>query len=98
MAEAVVRLPDRLLNPRNELHDIGNAVDLGLDHRKLVAAKPRHQIGLPDAALQTFRHDLQEVVAHMMAERIVDALELVNVDVKQRELLAPASPLQFTFD
>ena len=34
----------------------------------------------------------------MVPERVVDALELVDVDIEQRELLARAGSLQLAFD
>ncbi len=98
MAEALIRLPDRLVNSCNEFHDIVDVADICLNDRELVATKPRDKIGLPDAAPEASGHDLQQLIADMMPERIVDALELVDVDIKQRELLAPAGSPQFAFD
>ena len=98
VAEAFIGLPDRLMNAGDEFHDIARVRDLGLDHRELVAAEPRDEIGLPDAAPDAGRHGLQQFVADMMSERIVDALEFVDVDIKQCELLAAAGSLQLAFD
>ena len=50
MAEALIGLPDRLVDPRHEFHDVGAVADAGLDHRKFVAAEPRDQVGRLDAA------------------------------------------------
>ena len=44
------------------------------------------------------RDRLQKLVADVMTERIVDALELVDVDIEQRELTAAADLLQFALD
>ena len=98
MAEAFIGLPDRLVNTRHEFHDVVGVGDVGLDHRELVAAQPRDVIGIPDAAPDPRGHRLQEFVADVMSERIVDALELVDVDIEQCELTAPAGSLQFAFD
>ena len=98
VTEALIGLPDRLMNSRHEFHDVGGVADAGLDHRELVAAQPRDQVGLPDAAPDAVGHGLQQFVADMMPERVVDALELVDVDIEQRELLAPAGSLQLAFD
>ena len=43
-------------------------------------------------------HGLQQFVADMMAERVVDALEFVDVDIEQRELLAASGLLQLALD
>ena len=72
--------------------------DRGLNHRELVAAEPRDKIGLADAAPDAGRHRLEQFVADMMPERIVDALEFVDVDIKQSELLAAAGSLQLALD
>ena len=45
MAEALIGLPDRLVDPRHEIHDVGAAADAGLDHGEFVAAEPRDQVG-----------------------------------------------------
>ncbi len=85
VAEALIGLPDRLLDAGYESHGIGDVRDAGLDHRKLVAAEPRDQVGFPDAALDPARHRLQQFIADMVSEQIVDAFELVDVDIQQGE-------------
>ncbi len=98
MAEALIGLPDRLVNSRHEFHDVGGAADGGLNDGKLVAADPRNEIGLPHAALETGGHGFQQFIADVMSERVVDALEFVDVDIEQRELFAPAGFPQLAFD
>ena len=98
VTEAFIGLPDRLMNARHEFHDVARVPDGGLDHRELVAAQPRDMIGLADAAPDAGGHGLQQFVADMMSERVVDALELVDVDIEQCELLAAAGSLQLAFD
>src|ERR1700674_1494075 len=98
MAEALIRLPDRFMNSCNEFYDVGDIAGICLNDRKFVATKPRDQIGLPDAVLEAGSHDLQQFIADMMAERIVDALELVDVDIEQCKLLAPFGSPQLAFD
>jgi ABC-type microcin C transport system duplicated ATPase subunit YejF len=36
------------------------------------------------------RHRLQQHIAHQVAQRVVDALEVVEVDEQQRQRLPPA--------
>ena len=98
MTEALIGLPDRLVNSGDEFHDIADVPDAGLDHRKLVTAEPRDQIGLAEAAADAAGHRLQQFIADMVPERVVDALELVDVDIEQRELLALAGSLQLALD
>ena len=44
MAEALIGLADRLVDPRHEFDDVVAALDAGLDHREFVAAEPRDQV------------------------------------------------------
>src|ERR1019366_4701520 len=73
-------------------------LDCGLDDSEFVTAKPGDEIGLPNAAAQTRRHDFQQFIADMMTERIVDALELVDVEIKQCKLIAPINSLELLLD
>lgn len=87
VAEALTGLPDRMVDARHEFHDVGGAADGGLDHGEFVAAEPGDQVrrleAILDAPATVFRarhrHD---------AEQIVDALELVDIDIEQGERLA----------
>jgi hypothetical protein len=57
--EALIRLPDRLMNSGHEFDDLGGVLDSGLNDRKLVTTQPRDEIGFPDAAPDAVSHDLQ---------------------------------------
>jgi hypothetical protein len=81
----------------DDLEHVVDALDTGLDHREFVAAEPRDQIAVADAAPDPSRHRLQQLVADMVAERVVDALEFVDVDIEQGELLAARDLLQLAF-
>ena len=58
----------------------------GLNDGELVAAEPRHEIGLARAAGEAGGHRFQKLVADHVAERVVDALEFVDVDIEHRQL------------
>ena len=98
VTEALIGLPDRVVDPRHELHDVVTVADCGLDHGEFVAAEPRDQVGRLDAILDAGRDRLQQFVADMMPERVVDALEFVDVDIEQRELLAADGLLELALD
>ena len=49
-------------------------------------------------SLMRVGHRLQQLVADMVSERVVDALELVDVDIEQRELLAAGGLAQLALD
>src|SRR5204862_7372472 len=71
-------------------------LDAGLDNGEFIAAEARSQVALADAGLAAPRHRLQKFVADMVPERVVDALELVDVDIEQGELLVAAVLLLLT--
>ena len=52
----------------------------------------------PAAAPDAGRQGLQQLVTDVMSERVVDALELVDVDIEQSELLAFAGLLKLALD
>ena len=55
-------------------------------HGELVAADAGHELGVGDAGLQARADLAQQPVAGLMAERVVELLEVVEVDQQQREL------------
>jgi hypothetical protein len=52
------------------------------DHRELVAAQPGHDVTRADALLQPRRERHEDQVTHVVAERVVQDLEAVEVDVE----------------
>ena len=65
----------------------------GGDHGELVAAEPRHEIVAAHDVRQPQRDVADELVADRMAERVVDVLEMVEVDVEHRRRRAAALDL-----
>ncbi len=57
---------------------------------ELVAAEARHQVALAHAAGEALGDVLQQQVAGLVAQRVVDQLEVVEVEEQQRELLVLA--------
>ena len=82
------------MDPLHQIGDIGRPIHRGLNDGKFVAAKPRNDVGFPQTASQALRHGLQQFVAALMSERVVDALEFVEVQIEHRELLAAPDALQ----
>ena len=54
------------------------------DDREFVAAEPRHQIVAAQRVRQPQRDVADQLVADVVAERVVDVLEMVEVDVEHR--------------
>ena len=86
MAMAVERRPQRLIDPRHQRVNVLGALDAVLQDGELIAAEARDEVLRPDRLAQPIRDALEEFVADQMSERIVDALEFVDVDVEDREL------------
>ena len=72
-------------------------VERKLDDGELVAAEPRHEVGVAQAGAEPLRHGLEQFVADRMAERIVDALEVVEIEAVHGEALALASATRQQF-
>ena len=98
MAEAFIGFADFVIDLIDEIGDVVRVADRGLDDREFVAAEPRDEIGLPDALAQPRGDALEQFVADGMPERVVDALELVDVDIENRELLATVDALELPFE
>lgn len=64
------------------------------DHREFVAAEPRHGVGLAHAGADAARRLHQQDVALVVAERVVDLLEVVEVDEQHGQ----AGALALAFD
>src|SRR5436190_22488273 len=65
----------------------GRARDARQDDRELVAADPRARVRAAHALGEPAADDPQQVVADLVAEAVVDLLEVVEVDVEQRGAL-----------
>ena len=54
----------------------------------------RNDVGFPQTTAQALGDGLEQFVAALVAERVVDALEFVEVQIKHRELLAAPDALE----
>ena len=67
----------------------GNVVqDFGIrkcrqNHHEFITAHPRHGIALTGFGAQNLGHFAQNMVARRMAQRVIDRLEIIKVDVHQ---------------
>ena len=60
------------------------------DHRELLAAEARDRVHRPDALAERDRHVLEDDVAGLVAVRVVDPLEVIDVDHEDERRLAGA--------
>ena len=85
---------ERLLHGAHDApRDRPGALDVGgrgQQDRELVAAEPGDRVALADAFLQALGELHQQQVADVVAERVVDLLEAVEVEQQQRQRLAGA--------
>jgi len=65
----------------------------GGDHGELVASKARNEIVAAHDMRKPERHIADEFVTDRMAERVVDVLEVIEVDVEHRHRRAAAPDL-----
>jgi hypothetical protein len=75
--------------PRQRV-DVGRPIGIG-EHqqRELVAAQSRHQVVGTPAGEQARGHGLQQLVAGGVSQRVVDQLEVVEIQRQQRHEAAP---------
>ena len=74
-------------------------IDVLLEHHELVAAEAGHEIFRPQHGAQAIGDGAEQVVAARMAQRVVDLLELIEVDEQQRrEMALPVRHLQQPLD
>src|SRR5260221_9489234 len=98
MAADIVGLPDLLDDVAGkQCHRRGIAVAAELDDRKFVAAKAGYRIMLGDAFAEPAGHFPQQGVADGMAERVVDFLEMIEIEAEYRELVAALGEAQGLF-
>ena len=88
VAVDLIRLDDRVPNALCERGRVRGLLQLRHDDGELVAAEAGNRVELPDAAAQPVGDDLQQLVADRMSERVVDALEMIEVEAQHRQALA----------
>jgi len=96
---APVNLEAPLDDVDDALGDDGGVGGAGQQDRELVAADPRAHIVVADASTEPLGDGLQQLVAHGVAERIVDDLKPVEIEEQHRHLVAAAvGPHEFMLE
>ena len=83
----------RVLNAERDGVGLILVAELVQENRELVSAQPGERVALPQARLEAARHRRQQLVAHQVAETVVDDLEAVEVEIERRESAAAAPVL-----
>ena len=79
MVAAFMRFADGVVNSVNEGGHLFSGANARRYNGEFVAAKASHKLALPEAFLKVKSHRLQQLIADLMTERVVDGLELVSV-------------------
>jgi hypothetical protein len=82
---------DRVQQALGELGGVVLVADAGAEHGELVAAEAGHQVVLAHGPAEPVGHVDQQQVARLVPERVVDQLELVEVEEDQGDLAAVAA-------
>ncbi len=85
MAVEVEGLADQGDDPLRQRGRFGGIVDGGVHDHEFIPTHSRDGIGLADQPAQPVGDHLQELVAGGMAKRVVDGLELVEIEVVNRQ-------------
>ena len=91
------RRQERFADARQHRHRLERRVrriEPGQDHDELVAAEPRDRVGFAHRGREALRHRLQQLVARVVAERVVDALEVIEIEEQAGDVRAVALRLR----
>ena len=80
MSVEIVGAAERVEHARRERLALLERFDRRLQNDELVAAEARDDVGVADGVAQPLGDRLQQHVAAGMAQRVVDLLELVEID------------------
>src|ERR1019366_10795694 len=83
-----MRRSDRADDPCRERRDDGPIRHVTQEYSKLVAADARDPIAFTQSPTKSLRHGLEQFVAQRMAERLIDVLEVVEIEVEDGETFA----------
>ena len=92
LAEHDEGLPEGLLDLPDHGRGPGHVGAGRQEHAELVAAEAGDGVGLAQARDEALAHELQQHVAVVVAERVVHALEPIEVEHHQRERLPRCGP------
>jgi hypothetical protein len=82
---ALQRRPEDVDHPVAKQPKIVVGAQLGTQEHELVASDACHGVGAARDALEPVSHLGEDAVADLVTERVVDALEIVEVDEHQRQ-------------
>ena len=84
------KAPQSIDDLARNVADVFRPGDVGEDDIELVAADPGHGVRLPDVSLNLAGDLFQQLVPGLVAQRVVDLLEPVEVQEQDRQLRSGA--------
>jgi hypothetical protein len=91
MVQQIEGRPQHVADAPRQRCSIARGVNACLNDRKLVATHARRRIGFANACAQPVGNGLQQLVADLMPERVIDTFEVVQIETQHGEALAPSS-------
>src|SRR3954468_16418715 len=85
MAFDLKRLCNAVDHALREHASLARSLQVGLQDHKLIAAETRDRVDLASAILQALGHCPQQGIADRMSERIVDRLEVIEIEAEHGE-------------
>jgi len=76
-----------------EVAGLARMRDIHLDDCELVAAEAGHQVALAQIVFEPLSDHAQELVADRMPERVVDALEVIEIEAVDRHVAGAVAEL-----
>ena len=80
-----IRFAERLQQLGGKDGRFGRLADPGREHGEFIAAEPRDGVGFADIRAQAFADRDEELISDRVPERVVDVLEMVEIQVKHGE-------------
>src|SRR5665647_161461 len=87
-------LVNRFTGSHGQRRGIGRTIKRCLNDGEFVAAQPRNQVDISDAAAQSVGHALEQLVPGRLSEGVINALQMINVEVQDCEPLSPPNTLE----
>src|SRR4249919_3633268 len=94
----LVGLDDRVADALGKRCSVAGLFHLRHDDSEFITAHARHDVELAGAPAQALTDQLQQFIADMMSERVVDALELIEVEAQYGEALATFDALDLVIE
>jgi hypothetical protein len=98
VAVELERRPHGHVDPGGQRRRVGGLRQGGLQHSEFIATQSRDHICLAHDRSQPIRGLPQQFVTERVPERVVDVLEVIEIEIEKRDPLAPLRTLERTLE